>query len=87
MLRSLFLLCELPALKPVPITCDDEQDCLFHSQPHTQTCIRHTNARKKWTEILETNKVEWTGKLEIRKDEFLVVDLACMAIGWSRRGC
>ena len=42
---------------------------------------------KKWTENLETNKVEWTGKLEIRKDEFLVVDSACMAIGQFRQGC
>ena len=52
----------------------------FILRAHTGTGISHNHHEKNSKEVRENNAGEWTGRVEISKEESLAVGVACMAI-------
>ena len=52
----------------------------FTLRAHTETGVCHSRHRKNPGEVLEKNAGEWTGRIEISKEEIPGIDLDCMAI-------
>ena len=58
----------------------------FILRAYTGTGASHSQHKKKSGEVLEKKAGEWTGRVEISREEILAVSVACMAIYWPTLG-